>query len=278
MNGGLCDALNRGIAEARAPYIARNDQDDLSVTNRLERQMNVMCRHPDAIALFSFNTKIGGKRRWSNADKLAMAPGEIGIYDPLKDGCLLGSTMLASTNALRTIHGFRGAYYPVDDWDLECRLSQAGEVLVLREPLVAYRFQTSANTYRVFSVMQKKTRWTQDSHLRRLKGSPELNFEAFTAQEPTNICLRLQRSRSDLAKLQMRSAGQLYLDGRYIAAASRLTAALLLDPGDLIGRSTRLLRSTIRNAPFVTLSHFCSLRQIEPLRWAQSSMVKTSGR
>jgi len=33
-NGGLCEALNLGIAEARAPYIARSDQDDISFPER----------------------------------------------------------------------------------------------------------------------------------------------------------------------------------------------------------------------------------------------------
>ena len=240
-NGGLCDALNRGIAEARTPFIMRNDQDDLSAPERAERQLNVMCKHLNAIALFSFNTKIGNKHRWSNADKLDMASGEVRVYDPLKDGCLLGSTMFARTNALRAAQGFRQAYYPVDDWDLECRLSQAGEVLVLREPLVAYRFHTDANTYRVFSVMQKKIRWTQDSYVRRLKCSPELSFEAFSTQEPTNIWLRLERYRSQSSKLHLRIAGQHYLDGRYVGAASRLSAAFLLGPGDVLRRAMRLL-------------------------------------
>ena len=35
---GLVAALNRGIAEARAPYLARMDADDVSLPGRLERQ------------------------------------------------------------------------------------------------------------------------------------------------------------------------------------------------------------------------------------------------
>ena len=241
-NGGLCHALNRGIEEAKAPCIARNDQDDISFPHRLERQLKVMEDHPEAIGLFAYNTKFGSKHRWANADKLTMMAGEIRDYKPLRDGSLLGSTMFARTEALRSIGGFRQSYYPADDWDLECRLAEAGRVLVLQEPLVAYRFQTSANTYRVFAEMQEKTRWTEDSYHRRRQGLPELTFEQFMEIQPKDGWSRLARRRIDAAKLQMRTAGQNYLDGRYFAAAARLSAVLVLDPADIAGRMRRLLR------------------------------------
>jgi glycosyltransferase involved in cell wall biosynthesis len=240
-NGGLCNALNRGIREARAPYVARNDQDDISFPDRLQRQMQVMGDHPDAIGLFAYNTKFGSKHRWSNSDKLVMEADRIREYEPLNDGSLLGSTMFVRTEALRSIGGFRQSYYPVDDWDLECRLSEAGKVLVLQEPLVAYRFQKDANTYRVFAEMQDKTRWTEDSYRRRLNGAPELTFEQFVATQPKDRWSRFARFRIDRAKLQMRAAGQDYLDGQYFAAAVHLSAAIVLDPADMAKRLGRLL-------------------------------------
>src|SRR5580700_7275472 len=48
-NGGLCETLNLGIAEAKAPYIARSDQDDISLPERLERQLQVMRDRPQTI-------------------------------------------------------------------------------------------------------------------------------------------------------------------------------------------------------------------------------------
>jgi glycosyltransferase involved in cell wall biosynthesis len=241
-NGGLCHALNRGIAEAKAPYIARNDQDDISFPERLERQWKVMEDHSEAIGVLAYNGKFGRKHRWSNADKLAMAAGELKEYEPTKDGCLLGSTMFVRTAALRSIGGFRQSYYPVDDWDLECRLAQAGKVLILREPLVAYRFQTSANTYRVFADMQEKIRWAKDSHGRRLQSIPELTFDQFRLAQPKDAWSRLGRYRLDSAKLHMRTAGQRFLDGRYLAGAVHLIAAVVLNPGDVAGRVSCYLR------------------------------------
>ena len=241
-NSGLCNTLNRGIQEAQAPYVARNDQDDISLPHRLERQLSALKSDPDALGLFSYYTKFGAKRGWSNADKMAMAPGEIKNYDPIKDGCILGSTMFARTSALRSIQGFRQAYYPCDDWDLEFRLAQAGKILVLREPLVAYRFHTSANTYRLFAEMQNKSRWTVDSYERRLRGEPELGFEQFLAAQPADWRARFEQRRLDMARLHMRLAGQHYLDGRHFAAAGRLIQAIILNPSNFFQRIRRMSR------------------------------------
>jgi glycosyltransferase involved in cell wall biosynthesis len=240
-NSGLCHTLNRGIEEAKAPFIARNDQDDISFPHRLRRQAEVMRRHPDAIALFAYNTKFGGKHGWSNADKLVAKAGAVVEYDPLQDGCLLGSTMFARTESLKLIRGFRQEYYPCDDWDLECRLSRAGKVLVLREALVAYRFHTSANTYRVFAEMQEKVRWTKDSHQRSLQGRPELTFCQFLKTQPEHFWSRLGRVRKDVARLYMRMAGQNYLDGRYLAAAGHLLVGTVLHPRNVLDRLRNLL-------------------------------------
>jgi glycosyltransferase involved in cell wall biosynthesis len=238
-NGGLCDTLNLGIAEAKASYIARNDQDDLSFPERLERQMNVMKDHPEAMGLFTYSTKFGSERRWSNADKMIMAPGKLKVFEPMKDGCLLGSTMLMRTSALRSIGGFRQAYYPSDDWDLELRLAQAGTVLILREPMVDYRFHANANTYRTFADMSQKTRWAKDSYQRRFQSVPELTFEQFRLTQPQDFWSRLRRFRKDTSKLHMRTAGQRFLDGHYLSAAGHLLASVALNPVDLTRRIRR---------------------------------------
>jgi len=238
-NGGLCEALNVGIAEAKAPWLARCDQDDISFPQRLERQLQVMKDRSEAIGLFAYTTKFGSKHRWSNADKVVMAPGEVKEFEPMKDGCLLGSTMFMQTAAIRSTGGFRQAYYPADDWDLELRLAQAGTVLILREPVAAYRFHSSANTYRLFAEMQEKRRWAEDSYMRRMESVPELTLDQFRFAHTKDIWVRLRRYRKDSSRLHMRIAGQRYLDGEYIAAARHLFVAAVLHPAEIIARARR---------------------------------------
>jgi glycosyltransferase involved in cell wall biosynthesis len=240
-NTGLCHTMNLGIAEAQAPYIARSDQDDVSFPDRLQRQLRVMEDHSEVLGVFSYVTKLGSKHTWSNADRFVMASGKLKEYQPIEDGSMLCSTMFIRTAAIRSIGGFRQAYYPVDDWDMECRLAQVGKVLIICEPLIAYRFQRNANTYRVYAELRDKTRWTKDSYRRRLQSIPELTFDQFMLSQPNDAWSRLNRFRKDSSKLHMRISGNRYLDGQYMAAAGHLFAGGLLNPADLARRMRRYI-------------------------------------
>jgi glycosyltransferase involved in cell wall biosynthesis len=46
-NLGLIASLNRMLAEARAPLIARMDDDDIALPARFERQLAFLAAHPD---------------------------------------------------------------------------------------------------------------------------------------------------------------------------------------------------------------------------------------
>ena len=48
---GLAAALNRGIGVARAPLLARMDADDVSLPERLHKQLRFLRRHPDIAVL-----------------------------------------------------------------------------------------------------------------------------------------------------------------------------------------------------------------------------------
>ncbi len=241
-NKGLCHTLNRGVQESIAPYIARNDQDDVSMPHRLERQMDIISRHPEAVAVYSHYSKFGLKRAWNNADKQTINNGSVKEVDPLQDGCLLGSSMLARTDALQSLMGFRQETYPCDDFDLELRLSQIGKLLLAQENLVAYRFHSGANTYRLFSVMQDKSRWVRDCHYRRQSGMQELKFEEYLKSRPLSRWARLQEQRVDLASLHLRVAGLHFLNGHDTLASLHTGLSFLFDPNNLWHRLRTLKR------------------------------------
>lgn len=242
-NRGLCAALNRAIEESRGTFIARTDQDDISFPHRLQRQLEIMGAHPDAAGLYAYYTKFGLKRGWSNADKMDTRRGDIVELDPIKDGCVLGSTQFIRRDALLKIGGYRQACYPADDWDLEFRLCESSRVLLLREAIMAYRFHAGANTYPLFALMQDKAAWVEHCHWQRAHGAPEPAFDQFLAARKENCWRRWQRRRVNSGKLHMRLAGQHYLDGRDLLAASRLITAFILDPGNLVRRVRNLARS-----------------------------------
>ncbi|MDB5017639.1 MAG: hypothetical protein JWQ84_2471, partial [Mucilaginibacter sp.] len=46
-NKGIAQALNRGLANAHAPYIARFDADDICLPNRLKTQYDFITAYPE---------------------------------------------------------------------------------------------------------------------------------------------------------------------------------------------------------------------------------------
>jgi hypothetical protein len=80
--------------------------------------------------------------------------------------------------------------------------------------------------------MRQKMSWTRDSYHRRSQNLEELTFDQFLAAQPKSMV----GNRIDRGKLQMRMAGQYYLDGRYLRSAGHLLAALTLDPKDIVER------------------------------------------
>jgi glycosyltransferase involved in cell wall biosynthesis len=47
---GLIESLNTGLGIARGEYIARMDSDDISLPERLEKQVNYLNAHPDTFS------------------------------------------------------------------------------------------------------------------------------------------------------------------------------------------------------------------------------------
>lgn len=240
-NQGLCYTLNRGVAEAAAPFIARNDQDDISFPSRLSIEMETLRARPDAIAVYAYYNKVGDKRSWQNKDKFDQSADAVSVLDPLVDGCILGSTLLGRSSILKTIQ-YRQEYYPSDDYDYEMRLSEIGPVLLLKQQVVTYRFHGGANTYRLFSLMQDKSRWAVQSCHRRRQNLPELDFEAFMKSREQTRKERLLERIHDRAKLHMRLAGQRYLDGKDVQAALHAGLSFVLDPSNIIHRLQRMAR------------------------------------
>lgn len=75
-NMGLTKSLNKGLSIAKGKYIARMDSDDISVLNRLEKQIDYMEKHKD-IAVLGSKVKIFGKKQAA----------ESGYYIDYMQGC-----------------------------------------------------------------------------------------------------------------------------------------------------------------------------------------------
>ncbi len=244
-NTGLCETLNLSLELIRGHYWARLDQDDVSDSTRIEKQVDAL-ENDSWDCLFSNINKIGDLKSWSNSDQQMDKPGEIDEFAPMVDGCMVHSTMMIKTEVLRKIEGYRAEFYPCDDWDLELRLVSAGfRVGVIRESLVDYRFHNRANTLRTFSVMQDKRRWVESCYEARLQGRPEPT-EAQYFQRKVSVYRRLNRLRKDYHRYFSRLAGGSYLEAQHMQFLLYAALSFLLSPARIISRILRAVASRAR--------------------------------
>ncbi len=144
-NAGLTRALIDGCAMASAPWIARQDADDVSLPGRLRAQLD-RALQPDTPVL------IGCAVRVCTPDREVMME----IHPPtdvaeakcriLEAGQAISShgSILFSRAAYQKVGGYRAAFYYAQDIDLTTRLAEHGEVSAVDPFFYEYRFSPSA--------------------------------------------------------------------------------------------------------------------------------------
>lgn len=142
---GLVSALNRALAEARAPLLARMDADDVSLPGRFLAQVQRMRRETQALAALGTGVRAfpegavaEGMRRYVAWQNGLLAPEEHRAQLFVESPLCHPSVMLRS-DALRQVGGFRAGPFP-EDYDLWLRLDAAGFSLgKLPEVLLLWR-------------------------------------------------------------------------------------------------------------------------------------------
>lgn len=236
-NVGLPDNINRGLPRARGEYIARLDQDDVSEPERLSLQLAVFQERPSIDCVFTDIVRFGTAREFSRSVVELGDNPRIDFFDPWVHGCQVNSTMMVRKSVLSELTGYRRGYYPADDWDLELRMfDRQYQMVILRSPLVKYRFHSNANTYRTFSEMQDRRRLAEENYLRRAQALPELQLEEFLHEKRGTIITIARHHLKDKSKLYFRRFGGDFLDGMYIRAFLNCCIAFAYYPPTFISR------------------------------------------
>lgn len=142
-NGGTGSARNLGIREARSPFVAFLDGDDLWLPNKLELQMAAFEREPEILAVqcgaYCVNPCL------EVLEERTCTP----IRDTLLDFLLFNnlpafaSAVVVRRNTLLALGGFGEDLVILSDWDMACRLARAGTLRSVSELLVLYRHYPS---------------------------------------------------------------------------------------------------------------------------------------
>lgn len=133
---GLSRSLNLGLQRARGKYVARMDSDDVSLPQRLERQVAFLEEHPDVAACGSWIGTFGA------ADETWRYPhGHEEIRCQLLFSAVLAHpTVMFRRESLLTSGLIYDESFPkAQDYDLWCRLADQGRLANLGEVLLRYR-------------------------------------------------------------------------------------------------------------------------------------------
>jgi glycosyltransferase involved in cell wall biosynthesis len=142
---GVSAARNRGIAEARGPWVAFLDDDDLWAPGKLASQLAAAKRDGRAWAVTG---------AVSVDDRLRVLAGEppleperivadLDRYNSVPAGA---SNVLVRADLLAATGGFDPALRHMADWDLWIRLGRTGPPATVPRPLLAYRLHRANAT------------------------------------------------------------------------------------------------------------------------------------
>jgi cellulose synthase/poly-beta-1,6-N-acetylglucosamine synthase-like glycosyltransferase len=138
-NRGLIASLNRLLAEARAPLVARMDADDVSRPERFERQLAHMMAHPELAVLGTNTDELDADGAFFPcSDFHPEAPEDI------RRKLLVASTMchpsvMMRRDAILALGGYRAAFRHCEDYDLWLRVSEKHDMQNLPSRLLLYR-------------------------------------------------------------------------------------------------------------------------------------------
>jgi glycosyltransferase involved in cell wall biosynthesis len=138
-NLGLTPSLNRGLEAARGEFVARMDADDISRTDRFERQVAFLDANPAVALVGSQYRQIDANGNTSGGGPLPLE--HLRIRWGLMFHCpIIHASVLWRREAVRdAVGGYDPAFGYAMDWDLWNRTAARFEVANLPEPLVQYR-------------------------------------------------------------------------------------------------------------------------------------------
>ena len=138
MPRGLAASLNRALAQARAPIIARADGDDLYHPDRFALQVAYMQRHPEIGVLSCGFRRIDPEGRVINT--VLPTTGDDRIrFRMLFMNALLHPGVMFRAELVRAAGGYNERYWTAQDSDLWARLLPHTQMDNLPELLVDYR-------------------------------------------------------------------------------------------------------------------------------------------
>jgi len=137
-NLGIVAALNRGLADCRAPLVARMDADDVCHPARLQHQIHFMHARPDVAVVGTAIRLVDEIGRPGPVIRHPARPAV--VARALQHGNVIAHpTVMMRTAKVVASGGYREALRHAEDYDLWLRISDRSLLANLPTPLIDYR-------------------------------------------------------------------------------------------------------------------------------------------
>jgi glycosyltransferase involved in cell wall biosynthesis len=179
-NRGITYSLNKGLGLSSCDIIARMDSDDVSLPERLRKQVNFMTKNPRCAMVSSWaevvteNDQLVRLEKYRNEFYYYNLTFECWIYHP---------TVMFRKECVEAVGGYSMMYS--EDYDLFWKLSTKYRIANIAEVLVKYRLSpTSLNT------VLKKQEYDRANEANVLRNIRFYMGEQYTVSKPVLECLR----------------------------------------------------------------------------------------
>ena len=142
-HAGIVVALNHGLANARAEWVARLDADDLSEPRRLELQWKAVSRNPRAVLGHTAVTFFGEGSIMPGEARLPRSRSFMALRLCYQCPVTHSSVLFKKAVALAA-GGYRPEERHAEDFSLWGRLLEQGEFIALPEKLVRFRVHSQS--------------------------------------------------------------------------------------------------------------------------------------
>ncbi len=235
-------AMNRGLDRCRTELVAIMDADDLSLPNRLERQVRFLQNRPEVGVVGTQFAYFGSQPRQVFSPPMPMEHETI-LGDMLHDRlALVHGTLACRTEVIRKIGGYHITGVG-EDWDLILRMAEVSRLANLPDLLYRWRIHAGSVNYNHLQQVQTRNRHAMLCAQRRRQGQPEIAFDDYVQQLHRRPWWQRAAESADYYALTLyRRAMEDILNSHPLRGYRRLAWASLCSPRRLATRIYRALR------------------------------------
>ena len=184
-NQGLIASLNRGCQLARGEYVARMDADDVSLPERLAKQVQFMDTHPDIGVVGTWVEYMDENGRRLGEWHYPTAPGVIG-WHLLFWCCLAHPSVVMRRDVFLQLGFYRPQALHAEDYDLWSRAVTVTRLANIPEVLLRYRITGEGICQRHHQTQEESVMRAMRPLLQSLLRS-EVPLEVVTAMRKTSM-------------------------------------------------------------------------------------------